>query len=125
MHACEMEAALLNLIAEAEQAADALETEGNDGDAGILRVQIESARQTVGKWKYSQESFEDDLDEGEACPTDLERAVLAWWRGHRPLRWTGKQHCESPCVNVSTFSGKWLAEEAAQLSARYEKEVNQ
>ena len=42
-----MSAALENLIREAEDAADALEDLGDDGDAGMLRLQIEQAKHTL------------------------------------------------------------------------------
>jgi hypothetical protein len=47
--AAELSAALHNVICEAEDAADALEALGDDGDAGMLRLQIESAKQTLNK----------------------------------------------------------------------------
>ncbi|AFJ21460.1 hypothetical protein [Salisaeta icosahedral phage 1] len=47
----ELRAALFNLITVAEQAADALEEAGNDGEAGILRVQVESAKRTAENGK--------------------------------------------------------------------------
>jgi len=45
----ELSAALHNLIREAEDAADALEALGDDGDAGMLRDQIEQAKLTLNK----------------------------------------------------------------------------
>jgi len=45
----ELSAALHNLIREAEDAADALEALGDDGDAGMLRVQIEQAKRILNK----------------------------------------------------------------------------
>lgn len=32
--------------------------------------------------------------------TSLERALLKWWRSHRPINWTKLQHINNPCINI-------------------------
>ena len=48
----------------------------------------------------------------------LEVAILDWWSGFRPSKWTAEQHVEHPHVNTATERQKALASVASDLTRR-------
>lgn len=48
----------------------------------------------------------------------LEGAILDWWRGRRPVSWSGRQHYETHAVNTSGPAEKRLAWVAAAIWRR-------
>ena len=45
-------------------------------------------------------------------------AAIAWWKQHRPIYWTEKQHLDNPSVNTCSSVEGSLALEVAAFIAR-------
>jgi hypothetical protein len=50
--------------------------------------------------------------------TEVEKAAIAWWKCHRPVVYTKKEHLKNPTINMPMFCEKKLARSVAKMIER-------